>query len=449
MHNFKKKKSQYGLTPVGLVIFLVLVGGLVYAWLYHLKPFVVDQNFLKASQKLEFNQFNEARTLFTQLLKSIPPDLKQTVQDRIEQIPLAEKHWSESAPENPFVTLQPLEGVTGKVGLLYIRYAIQNNSGQPLPIRRSLFYLKSDIGKCEIALDRPQNKEVSSLSEDLLPGEKSEGGICVKYFIVDPNEKLFLVYNNGKTYVNVIFPLSLLWVQTDKNQFQESWQGHKVSPAIVTKKMPAMQAPPESPKSTPPAKQDVTPASKPPAPPLITASPSTPAPSKPKPLNPAFYLNTEYAFSIRIPQGWQKIDRNVLPENHFGKVFQGIVLFKGQEWKGSFPLVLIQQRTQNLSLSAIGPELAASLEKEMRGLFSNLNAQVKQVNNRITLMGNLQAVEVDSVFSFGNQVFQMQSYVLAGHFDFFLHYCSTQEDFNSQMNQALELIRSFKKATAS
>ncbi len=453
MRNHKISHRESGLTLVGLSVLLVLAGIGAYIYFFHLKPFLLDQTLLKANQSFEFNHFGDAKITYEKLLKSAPTHLTQTLQDHINQIPFAEKFLADPAPENTSITLQSLEGVTGKIGLLYIRYAIQNNTAEPLPVRRSLFYIKSYIGKCEVALDRSQNKEVNSWQGDLLPGEKAEGGICVKYFIVDPNEKMFLVYNNGKSYANITFPLSQVWPQTDKNQFKDGWQGRKLEIASIPQKTPPPSiTPPLSspPETSLPQKQVTTP------PPPVTTAPIKTTLVKPvsEPLRPLSstpnrYLNTQYHFSIKIPAGWGKEESFKLPQEHFGRILQGIVLFKGPVWKESFPLVIVQQRNGENSISAsANAQLANDLEKEIRSMLSALGSQIKQVNAKTSVIGNMQSVEINSNFSFKNQVYQMRSYCLQNHFNLILHYLAPHSDFNMSMNQAVDLIKSFKKESA-
>ena len=242
----KCRNSETGLSFMGFVFLMALIGGGIYLWIFHIEPFLFDQKFSTANLKFEFNNFVEAKKFYDALLPQAPPSMRQTLEDRINQLPLAQKHLGEPAPSNPSIDLKFVEGYIAKMGLIYIHYSIQNLSQSPIPVRRSLLYIKSNIGKCEVALDRPQNIEVNSWDGDLKPGEKAEGAVCVKYQLVDPNEQIFLVYNNGQLYANSQIPISRISGLPSISHLNGIWLGKKFD-AI---QMPAKQTPssPSAPK---------------------------------------------------------------------------------------------------------------------------------------------------------------------------------------------------------
>lgn len=442
-------REESGMSFTSALFLLFVIGGIA-SWFLYLKPFFLDQKISLANQKLEFNKFSEAEAAYHELVDKVPESQRQTLRDRISQIPLAQKFIADIAPQHPGIDLQIIEAVTGKIGLIYVRYAIQNNTKSALPIRRSLFYLKSNMGKCEVALDRPQNTEVNSWQGDLLPSEKADGAICVKYILVDPNEKLFLVYNNGQIYVNTPLPMDRLSGLSSAKSFTEEWQGRKITseskpsvPQATVK--PQAQTPPEQPL---PQKNPVSENIKEPSSKTIEQpkQPVQSAPIKTAPVkqNPGAYTDSQNHFSIQIPQNWQKVERNNLPNGYFARNLGFVALFKGPEWQGNFPLLIIQKFSMPMGSVQINSQVLNDMEKDIRRSLGFSGIQIKQLNSRTTLIGNIQAGEIDLTFSYQDQTFQMKSYVLEGRSGFLISYLAKSSDFNSNSNQAIQAIRSFQ-----
>jgi len=437
-------REESGMTFTS-ALFLILVIAGVAAWFLYLKPFFLDQKISLANQKFEFNKFSEAEAAYNELSANVPENQRQMVRDHISQIPLAQKFLADIAPPHPGINLHVLEAIVGKVGLIYIRYTLQNNTKSAIPIRRSLFYLKSNIGKCEVALDRPQNTEINSWQGDLMPSESVDGAICVKYILVDPNEKLFLVYNNGQIYVNTPLAMDRLSGLTSGKVFTEEWQGRKLDSAAKTQ---TSQNTPITQQSSP---QN-------PASPQKTASPGPLQPSGSQMTGPSMppqsiqpktsgrYTDTQHRFSIQIPPKWEKIERSNLPSGNFARNIGCVALFKGPEWKGAFPLLVVQKFSMPMGSVEINSQVLNDMEKDIRRSLGFSGLQIKQLNSRTSLIGNIQVGEIDLTFSYQKETFQMKSYVLEGKSGFLISYLAKGSDFNSYSNQAIQAIRSFQNS---
>ena len=228
MHTPRRLNTASGLSSAGLIFVIILIVALGTTWFKVFQPYLFQQKIGLADHKFEFNKFSEAEDIYQELLPKASPEHKQLIVDRIAQLPLAKKYLVDIAPDNLSHVFGALDAQTAKMGLMYIRFKLQNLSKKPIPVRRSLFYLKSATGKSEVALDRPQNTEVGVWEGDLLPGETTEGGICVKY-IITGNDILYLVYNNGDLYLNNKIMTSRIWAQTDRDEFEKpGWKGRKL-----------------------------------------------------------------------------------------------------------------------------------------------------------------------------------------------------------------------------
>lgn len=455
------KKRQYaGFGAVGFLVLIVAAAGLAAVWFKYIAPFMLDQKFALANQKFEFNEFEQASELYEKLLPRTPESLKQTVQDRIAQLGLAKQYLIEATAEHPGIQLQALEGMTAKIGLMYIRYAMQNNGAQPMPIRRSLFYLKSAIGKCEVALDRPQNTEVNSWTGDLAPGQRIEGAICVKYVLVDPSERLYLVYNNGKTYANAALRTSAIYGQSEKDPFHDGWQGRMIEPIPVetpkkeVHKKPSAPQPPAVASAAPAAPDQESSVAEPPAMVPLTPAPKNPPPPVPSqvqqavkqpPAIPGPYVDARFKFSLQVPNGWEKLDLSKLPAQHIARFLPYIAIFKGPDWQGRFPVLMIQKSDfPSGAVLKIDSQAVNAMEKKIRQFLQFQGVQIKQLQGRTTLLGNIQAAHIDLVFTYQKESFHMQSYVLEGSSGFILTYMAYSSDFNNYSNPAVQAIRSFR-----
>lgn len=436
MDRVNSRKSENGYGPIAFFIQLAVVAICAWVWIFHLRPFVIEQKVFLANQKFEFNKFDEADLLYKELLKKIPKEQKQMIEDHIAQIPFAKKYIGDLALEDKAIQISALEAIASKIGLLFIHYEIQNNGTEPLPIRRSLFYLKSLLGKCEVALDRHQNIEVDSWNGDLMPGEKAEGGICVKYMLVNPEEKIYLVYNNGKNYVNVNIPIDRYFGQTDKNQFRDGWLGKKVKAEKVLEPHVEPNVKKEGP--------EIQMAQKPAEQSLAAKKMDVSKPKEQK-VVPGMYRDEQNGFSIQIPQGWEKVDASRINTESFLRYVPYIAAFKGPEWKGNFPMIMIQKITFPLASSiTFDSKLLNEMERDVRRSFQYQGIRIQQIRGRTILMGNTQVAEIDLTFDFQKQSFHMIGYILEGKTGFILSYIALGQDFNANSNPAVQAIRSFQ-----
>ena len=226
MYSNRYKRNNSGMSAAGLLFLCVIIGGAAFAWFKYLGPFFLNQKIDLANHKFEFNKFEEAKEMYQNLIPKVPEEQKQVLEDRIAQLKLAEEHLTDIAPYNNKIPFAALDVLSAKMGLLYIRLRMVNKSEKPIPVRASLFYLKSAKGKCEVALDRIQNTEVQVPNTTLKPGQEALGGICVKYLLTG-DEELYLVYNNGSLYLNSKIMPSRIFAQTDRDEFDKKpdWKG--------------------------------------------------------------------------------------------------------------------------------------------------------------------------------------------------------------------------------
>ncbi|MBI1883484.1 MAG: DUF4352 domain-containing protein [Chlamydiae bacterium] len=435
-----RNSNERGLTVLSLVFLLLFAGASAAVWFEFLRPFFLEQQIIHANQKFEFNLFSEAKLLYEQLLPKTGAQEKRALQDHLSQLSLAEKRVMDLAPPHPTIALDVLEAISAKVGLLFIHYAIQNNGRESIPIRRSLFYLKSQTGKSEVALDRPQNKEVNSWDGDLLPGERVEGGICVKYFLVDPDEKIYLVYNNGSTYINSLLPISLIWPQTSKDIFHEGWLGRKIAAVPMKEfKRPAVsENPPSAEKpATPPTTQPATP-------PISSPPPSTIS-------NPQTYKDETYGFTLTLPAGWKKINRMDLSSQSPALMLPSVSCFKSPSSQEKGPFLLIQKGDKPYGKNPqIDNTVLTHVEQEIRTALRTKKVEIKQVTSRISLLKNTQVAEVDLLFTLrddlaaGHELFHLKSYCLEGNTEFIISLLATHVNFNACAAETLSAILSFE-----
>ena len=220
------RKHNSGMSAVGLLFLCILAGGIALAWFKFIGPYFFEQKLGLADFKFEFNKFDEAREMYERLLPKAPGKYKQIIRDRISQVPLAQKHLADFAPKNTSFYFGALDALSAKIGLFYIRFKMTNIGKEPIPVRSSLFYLKSAKGKCEVALDRLQNTEVKVIDGELKPGEEMQGGICVKY-VMTGDDEIYLIYNNGSLYINSRIMPARIFAQTNRNEFEDKpgWKG--------------------------------------------------------------------------------------------------------------------------------------------------------------------------------------------------------------------------------
>ncbi|MDP8219123.1 MAG: hypothetical protein P9M03_10400, partial [Candidatus Theseobacter exili] len=237
-----KRKNNSGIGAVGLIFLCIIIGLIALTWVKFIDPFFFEQKLGLADFKFEFNKFDVAGEMYKRLLPKAPEKYKQIIRDRLAQLPLAHKYLVELAAKNQSFHFGALDALSAKIGLFYIRFKMTNIGTETIPVRSSLFYLKSTKGKCEVALDRPQNPEVSVIDGELKPGEEMQGGICVKY-LMSGNDELYLVYNNGELYINSRIMPSRIFAQTDRDEFKKKpgWKGF-----IGKKQITGQQKPEES-----------------------------------------------------------------------------------------------------------------------------------------------------------------------------------------------------------
>ena len=95
--------------------------------------------------------------------------------------------------------------------------------------------------------------------------------------------------------------------------------------------------------------------------------------------------------------------------------------------------------------TVIDSQMLNALEKEIRAIFRPSLVKLNKIDSRSTLIGNKKAGEVNIVFSFEDQRYQMKSFVIEGSAGFILSYMARAEDFNATANQAIQAIRTFRQ----
>lgn len=464
------RTNKSGLSFFGLVFALIIIGAMAATWFRIINPYLFSEKVGLANHKLEFNLFSEAKNIYEELLTKSPPEYKVMIQDRIRQIPLAEKYLVDIAPEDPRFSFGALDALTAKIGLIYIRFIMTNHGNIPVPVRRSLFYLKSATSKCEVALDRPQNSEVSVLEGDLLPGESMQGGICVKYILAG-NEVLYLVYNNGDIYLNNKISASIIWPQTDKNEFDKAgWKGSKSvltetqNPSVANPV--ATQHPQQAKKQ--PAIRNTSPPSKSPLPENIkkstiaqpsvsndvpltqtkeqtsftNASTATKAKIK-KPTPKGFYQDRQYGFSVQVPQNWKIIKSSALDSGNVIRVIPSVAIFKGPQWQDRFPALLIQKSNKAYATSLqIGSDTLKDMESDIRRQLHN--CKIKKLISRSTLLGNTKVGEIDTTFTYQDRSYRMKSFVFEGKPGYILICLAPESDYSMSESQALSALKTFR-----
>lgn len=434
MGKFHWTKKESGGGIVALIFLCIIVGAVCAVWFKFVQPFFIQQKIGLADHKFEFNKFTEADDLYKQLLTKAKAGRKRMIEDRIAQIPLAQKNLVEPLPVNKTYRLIVVEGVRAKIGLLYIHFRVSNFGKKPIPIRRSLFYLKSFVGKCEVALDRPQNDEVGVWEGDLLPGEAVEGGICVKYML-SGDDNIYLAYNNGAKYVNTKIPLSSIWPQTDKEEFEKpGWKGQKLK--SIPKEDQKPSPPAEKVSKTAPAKKAKKKAPKAPGKAVV----------KKKPVQrPGYYKDPRYGFQIKVPNGWKKLNTSTVSSDSYARIMPFAAAFKGPEWKGRFPLLMIQKISNPYGASLnIDAQMLREMEKDIKRMFNRGSINMRKLSSRTTLIGNTKAAEVDLEFTYTNQRFHMKGFVLEGRSGYLLSFLAEEKDFNASSNSAIQAIRTFR-----
>ena len=123
-----------------------------------------------------------------------------------------------------------------------------------------------------------------------------------------------------------------------------------------------------------------------------------------------------------------------------------VAVFKGPEWQGNFPVMIIQKLKALYSHSLkIDSKVLNQMEKDIRTVLSYQNIKIRKLNSRETLIGNTKAAEIDLIFKYLDQSFHMKSYVLEGSTSYMLSFLALEKDFISSENQAIQSIRSFKE----
>ncbi|MDP8219410.1 MAG: hypothetical protein P9M03_11870, partial [Candidatus Theseobacter exili] len=159
-----------------------------------------------------------------------------------------------------------------------------------------------------------------------------------------------------------------------------------------------------------------------------------------------YYHDSSSGFSIKLPDGWQKINTKDIPTDNFARHMSSSINFKGPEWKGQFPLLLIQKYSNPLGAGInIDSKMLHDLEKELRSIFNYSTVNLNKLSSRTTLVGNKKAGEVDVVFSYQDQTFHMKSFVMESNTGFLLSYMTREKDFNASANQAIQAIRTFRQ----
>ena len=158
------------------------------------------------------------------------------------------------------------------------------------------------------------------------------------------------------------------------------------------------------------------------------------------------YQDLATGFQIKVPDKWEKINKNNLKRDHYVKYLQTNAIFKGPVWKDKFPVICVIGIPLILGPGMdIGNKAIRKIEKEIKILFHNEYTQLKKIKGKTSFIGNIKVIKLNVVFVFLEENYQMECYFLEGNDGFILMYIANEKDFVRYSNQAIQAIRTFKR----
>ncbi|MFC1667919.1 hypothetical protein ACFL1T_00885 [Chlamydiota bacterium] len=216
----EKKKGFFG-TIIKYTLILIV---LFLTWQFGINTIFVLFKTHKTNYSFEQLDFYEALKHTEYPLRFGSKEAKAFMYLRRNQIALEQKKMNaETNIVHPLIPFRILDIITAPINLMYIKFELSNNTKETIIIDERFFYIKSKTGATNLALSRLRNPEINFRKISIEPREKVHAAICVKYLPairIDPEggkyELIYLVYNDGKIYMQLKINPAAIWVLTSK-----------------------------------------------------------------------------------------------------------------------------------------------------------------------------------------------------------------------------------------